>query len=986
MDEAVLSRQLYTIGKETQMKMMNTRVLIVGLRGIGSEIAKNVILMSVKAVGLLDNTVGGVREVGQNFYYSEADIGKSLSSATASKFQELNPTVSVNAETRELTNDSIYADYDILVLTNLLGEKESIAVNDNCRKHNVKMVYAVNRGVFSMIFNDFGDDFVVNDTNGENPRSFIISEISDNTIHFVEDDFCNMEVGDEVRFDEIVGMKELNYSENGGRTFKLTKRSGYSVEVGDLSKFTKFVKGGKMTEIKPRVTLHFKSLKERLYEPGEITFSCLTKIERMYLIQQLFHGLMIFKDKFGTFPKSHDTDDCMQFIEILKELKAELNEQSEKIARMFCLMSNGTISPVDTALGGIAAQEVLKAASGKYTPYCQYTVFDCLEVLPDNYLELKKDEFECEESRYSSQIDVIGKTLQKQIEDVKMFLVGAGAIGCEVIKTWAMMGVGRGSGEIFITDNDNIEKSNLSRQFLFRNKHINQPKSKVAKESIQVINPDIRVKDFQLRVGPETENVFDEDFYQNLNCVTTALDNVQARNYVDSQCLLYGLPMIEGGTMGTKGNTLTVVPFVTQSFATGSVHEGAEKSIPMCTLHNFPNNIDHTIQWARDRFEGLFKNDIDQIESYNSDQKKFFENLDKETPNNQLAILESIIDNGSTTAPKDMKDCVKWAFGKYQNYFVDSIQKLITDFPETAVTDEGIPFWHAPKKFPHVIPFNRNEKTCVDFIEAASLLRAECFNIKETMSRDTMCELCEEYLKEKPMSIVKDDEKNLMSAVKQLKETISQLHIHLVRPIVFEKDDDTNHHIAFVTACSNLRAMNYCIQPADFNKTKFISGKIIPAMITTTAVVSGLQCIELYKILLKKPLESYHNSFLNLAIGYLDGTEPERVVKKKLCEGMEVTIWDKFEFDGNCTVKQLCEKISSKYPFDVESITGEDVLLYCAFIPSAHKKLDKTFKQLYLDAKKVEFTGKKMVLALAVSGQKETLPDDFEFPDVILRF
>ncbi|ELP93152.1 ubiquitin-activating enzyme E1 1, putative, partial [Entamoeba invadens IP1] len=176
-DEAVLSRQLYTIGKEAQMRMLSTRVLIVGLSGIGCEIAKNVILMSVKSVGLLDNTKGGLKEVGNNFFFSESDIGKVVSAATVSKFQELNPSVSVNAETRELNDESLYSNYDILVLTQLLGEKESIIVNENCRKHNIKMVYAVNRGVFSMIFNDFGDNFVVSDTNGENPRSFIINEI-----------------------------------------------------------------------------------------------------------------------------------------------------------------------------------------------------------------------------------------------------------------------------------------------------------------------------------------------------------------------------------------------------------------------------------------------------------------------------------------------------------------------------------------------------------------------------------------------------------------------------------------------------------------------------------------------------------------------------------------------------------------------------------------------------------------------------------------
>lgn len=75
--------------------------------------------------------------------------------------------------------------------------------------------------------------------------------------------------------------------------------------------------------------------------------------------------------------------------------------------------------------------------------------------------------------RYDSQIAVFGRSMQFQLANLNMFLVGAGAIGCEMLKNWGMMGIscsyqGHSGGIIHVTDMDSIEKSNLSRQFLFR--------------------------------------------------------------------------------------------------------------------------------------------------------------------------------------------------------------------------------------------------------------------------------------------------------------------------------------------------------------------------------------------------------------------------------------------------------------------------------------------------------------------------------------
>lgn len=246
-------------------------------------------------------------------------------------------------------------------------------------------------------------------------------------------------------------------------------------------------------------------------------------------------------------------------------------------------------------LGGFVAQEVLKAVSAKFHPMQQNMYFDSLESLPTQ----TPTEEECQPtgSRYDGQVAVFGKTFQDKIANNRQFLVGSGAIGCEMLKNWAMMGLGSGpNGSIIVTDLDTIEKSNLNRQFLFRAKDVGKFKADSAAGAVQEMNPEIKghITTYQDRVGPETEATFGDEFFGKLDCVTNALDNVSARQYMDRRCVFYQKPLLESGTLGTKANTQVVIPFITESYS--SSQDPPEKSIPSCTVKNFPNAIEHTIQ------------------------------------------------------------------------------------------------------------------------------------------------------------------------------------------------------------------------------------------------------------------------------------------------------------------------------------------------------------------------------------------------------
>merc|ERR1719336_3229860 len=150
--------------------------------------------------------------------------------------------------------------------------------------------------------------------------------------------------------------------------------------------------------------------------------------------------------------------------------------------------------------------------------------------------------------------------------------------------------------------------------------------------------------------------------------------------------------------------------------------------------------------------------------------------------------------------------------------------------------------------------------------------------------------------------------KEMITLSKEMKESKP------LSPAEFEKDDDRNYHVGFVTAAANLRARNYKIPEADFHKVKMIAGKIIPAIATTTAMVTGLVSAELLKLVGGKSRknEDFKNAFVNLALPLWVISEPLPPLQTKSKDYDPVimgpvrakpegfTTWDKVEMNmGN---------------------------------------------------------------------------------------
>jgi ubiquitin-activating enzyme E1 len=522
-------------------------------------------------------------------------------------------------------------------------------------------------------------------------------------------------------------------------------------------------------------------------------------------------------------------------------------------------------------------------------------------------------------------------------------MIGAGALGCELVKAFALMGIGcSNEGKVHITDNDSIEVSNLNRQFLFRANNVGKPKSATAGAIAAQMNPQLNVESYQNLVSPDTEDFFNDKFWESLTFVVNAVDNVKARLYVDKRCAWYELPLFESGTLGTKANSQMIIPHVTQTY--GDSQDPPEDSIPMCTLRNFPNLIEHCIEWGRDKFTELFVDGAADVVGYLENPKAFLTRLKaNETTTTMIDKLSKNIKLMKMKQGAKFEDCVKLAKEWFNHFFDYEIRNLQLTFPKDAKTKEGAPFWSGPKRYPEFIAFDPTNELHINFVlpfanlVATNLGVAECRDVNVVRDMAASVEVAaykaakvhvklegeEEKKNEEPEPATEEDGAIIEKLTEEIAGLAASFKAEDFTAAEFEKDDDNNFHIDFINATANLRASNYQIKNCDRNKTKMIAGKIIPAIATTTAMITGAVTAEIYKVVQGyTKIEDVRNGFINLALPLFLFSEPSEVNKikdkdydpismaaTKVVPG-EFTIYDKITLnEGSMTLQAMIDHI-----------------------------------------------------------------------------
>ncbi|EQB77058.1 ubiquitin-like modifier activating enzyme 7 [Camelus ferus] len=1048
LDEELYSRQLYVLGLPAMQRIQGAKVLLSGLQGLGAEIAKNLVLMGVGILTLHDPHPTCWSDLAAQFFLSEQDLGRSRAEASQELLAKLNGAVQVCIHTGDITED-LLLDFQVVVLTASKLE-EQLKVGTFCHKHGVCFLVADTRGLvgpvpasplnsgaqshssasstlpadlLQQLFCDFGEDFTVEDPTEAEPLRATIQHISQGSPGILtlreEADAHHFHNGDLVTFSGIEGMVELN----GCAPRPLHVREDGTLEIGNTATFSRYLRGGAVTEVKRPRTVKHEPLDAALLQPRVVAQSP-QEVHRAHCLHRAFRALHTFQQLHGRPPRRWDPVDAemvvglAQALEPLKGTEGESSEEQldEALVRTVALSSAGSLSPIATMLGAVAAQEVLKAVSKKFMPLDQWLYFDALDCLPeDEEPFLNPEDYAPRDCRYDGQIAVFGAGFQKKLSHQHYLLVGAGAIGCELLKGFALVGLGAGgSGGVTVADMDHVERSNLSRQFLFRPQDIGRPKAEVAAEAAHHLNSNLKVTPLTYPLDPTTEHIYGDNFFSNVDGVAAALDSFQARHYVAARCTHYLKPLLEAGTNGTRGSACVFMPDVTDVYrGPASDADSEDASYPVCTVRYFPSTAKHTLQWARDEFEGLFHLSAETIKRYQQEghpQGALISLADMDGP--QVLTLLQVVLGVLRERPQTWRDCVLWALGHWQLCFHYGIIQLLRLFPPDKVLEDGTPFWSSPRQCPQPLEFDASQDMHLLYVLAAANLYAQMHGLPGSRDQTELRGL----LKLLPLPELQDlapifasdlelawasaelalaPQKALSSAylTPPCPEHLKKLHEALeiwstgppLEPLMFEKDNDNNFHVDFVTAAASLRAQNYGIPPANRTKSKRIVGRIIPAVATTTAAVAGLVGLELYKVVGgPRPLSAFRHNYLHLAENYFSRWVPFAPAIQKF-QHLEWTCWKRLEVpagEPERTLESLLAHLQELLGVRVTMLLRGPAVLY-----SAGWSLEKQAWHLPLRVTEVmrQVTGQApepgqrvLVLELSCEGDEE----DTTFPPV----
>ena len=1008
-DQDLYSRQLSLYGFESMKKLSGLKILLIGLRGLGLEIAKNIILSGAKSVTLFDKEYCNLNDMGSNYYITNKDFDKRRDEVCIKKLSELNEYVELLIFKGENLLENLDM-FNVIIITEIMDKNYITKIDKLCREKKIGFIYCAVLGLAGFIFTDFGTNHIIKSKLNREKKIYSIKKIIKNSNNKIQiiidgDDFSIVGQGKYVKFKEIIGLEELN---DKFKKIKYISKEAFEIEEENDIDVNQYINGGIVEEFEIEEKISYKSFEESLEIPyAEEILERLDKSKKNN--EELLHlTILALHEYYGEYKKLPEINN-LKHSKIIIDISEKIFEQLKlkdyewikniesfdtKFIENVSKWSKIQISPVCSFLGGIAAQEVLKY-NGKFIPINQWFWFDFFEIIKNQ----KSEEIsrELDNSRYNGQIAIFGKEFQEKLKKLNIFIIGAGAIGCELLKNLSMMGMccdnKNDNSKVTITDNDSIEISNLNRQFLYNRSDIGQSKSKCACNKIKNFNTDFNCESQELLLNYETEDYFNEDFWNKQDFILNAVDNNDARNYIDNKCCFYSKPYIDSGTLGTIASCFIFYPFKTQCFR--DIPQTIEEQIPMCTLKDFPYKFEHCIEFAKSIFSEIFEEYINDLNLLMNDFNKFtkinLSNINSdEAKIDKIEKINFLIDLLSFYQYNEINDLIIMILKIYNKYFVQRINNLINLYPKDYKNSDKSLYWSGNRRFPKIIEFNSSNNICFMFIKSCLIIFLKIFKINFDEKYILNCDFnkfkisanieninLENTSIEKKINILKEIKDNILKNKKYIP----------LNPVHYDKDNETDYHLQFVHSFSVLRANNYNIVEYQIYQTKVISGKIIPALSTTTSSIVGFVCLQLCSMIINQDIKQFRCVNINLANNFYDSWFPPKpkliVDNDKKINGFSrkvldkpFTVWDSINIKGSLSAKEFIDYFEKKFKVKIYFIScnGQKVIEPIFDKQKDYESIKNKYNSLIEDLYEkscMKPCGKRKILELKITCKRE---------------
>ncbi|UJR23766.1 hypothetical protein I4U23_026743 [Adineta vaga] len=425
-------------------------------------------------------------------------------------------------------------------------------------------------------------------------------------------------------------------------------------------------------------------------------------------------------------------------------------------------------------------------------------------------------------------------SIGKSPEQSSVLVVGAGGIGCELLKSLALCRF----RSIGVIDLDTIEVSNLNRQFLFRREHVGQAKATVACDSIRRLCPSIQIEPFHGDVI--TDPRFDISFYKQYDLVINALDNVQARQHVNRMCLLCSKPLIDSGSTGYNGQATLIFKGRTQCYDCIEKPK-QQRTYAVCTIRNTPSQPIHCIVWAKFLYNQFFG--------------------DNDDPNNE-DVTPDADDPENDANPQQQQQQQQQENGHHRISTRDWIQGEMDEFQPIRVFNklfyDDINYLTTMKNLWE----KRRQPIALQYEQACQIQEKIIANGQTNHEQSVMPKLNDQRIQS-----IREYVQMFIDSLHELKQrSDKQRQIASTSKeatfLVWDKNDDAD--LRFVTASANLRAYIFGINLTSKFDVKSMAGNIIPAVATTNAIVAGITVLQARKILSSLPRSSTDHTLTSI--------------------------------------------------------------------------------------------------------------------------